>query len=72
VGLKRKGGERKTEWKVVLENVKKGSVAPLELSDGVIKQVKAMAKGVEENKWGNSGFDGRSQWKRWKVWGRRR
>jgi hypothetical protein len=41
--LKRKDAERKTEWRVT-EDMEEGSVAPLELSDGVIEQVKAMVK----------------------------
>jgi hypothetical protein len=44
VGLKRKGEERKMEWKVVTENMEEGSVASLELSDGVMEQVEVMAK----------------------------
>jgi uncharacterized membrane protein len=44
VGLKRKGTERKTEWRVAMEDAKEGLMAPLELSDGVMEQVEAMAK----------------------------
>jgi hypothetical protein len=44
VGLKWIGSERKVEWKIYTEEAKDGLVAPLELSDGVMEQVEAMAK----------------------------
>jgi hypothetical protein len=44
VGLKRKGTERKAERKTMMEEVEDRSVAPLELSDGVMEQVEAIAK----------------------------
>jgi hypothetical protein len=44
VGLKRKGTERKTEWRVVMEDMEEGSMALLELSDGVMEQVEVMEK----------------------------
>jgi hypothetical protein len=45
VGLKRKMSEKKEgKRRMLLERMKEGSVAPLELSDGVMEQVKAMAK----------------------------
>jgi cobalamin biosynthesis protein CobT len=45
VGLKRKLSEKKKGKKrMMLEGLQEGSVAPLELSDGVIEQVEAMAK----------------------------
>jgi hypothetical protein len=45
VGLKWKMSEKKEEKRRMLsEGVEEGSVAPLELSDGVMEQVEAMAK----------------------------
>jgi hypothetical protein len=44
VGLKRKGGERKAEQKVMIEDVEEGSVVSLELSDGVMEKVEIIAK----------------------------
>jgi hypothetical protein len=45
VGLKRKTSEKKEGKKrMMLEGLEEGSVAPLELSDGVMEQVEAMAK----------------------------
>jgi hypothetical protein len=44
VSLKRKGGERKAEQKVIMEDVEEESVVSLELSDGVMEQVEIMAK----------------------------
>jgi hypothetical protein len=45
VGLRRKLSEKKEGKKrMVSEGLEEGSVAPLELSDGVIEQVEAMAK----------------------------
>jgi hypothetical protein len=45
VGLRRKTSEKKEGKKrMVLEGLEEGSVAPLELSDGVMEQVEAMAK----------------------------
>jgi hypothetical protein len=45
VGLKRKMSEKKEgKRRLLLEGLEKGSVAPLELSDGVMEQVEAMAK----------------------------
>jgi hypothetical protein len=44
VGLKRKGGERKAEQKVIMEDVEEGLVVSLELSDGVMEQVEIIAK----------------------------
>jgi hypothetical protein len=45
VGLRRKLSEKKEEKKrMVSEGLEEGSVAPLELSDGVMEQVEAMAK----------------------------
>jgi hypothetical protein len=45
VGLKRKLSEKKEGKKrMMLEGLEEGSVAPLELSDGVMEQVEAMAK----------------------------
>jgi hypothetical protein len=44
VGLKRKDTEKKTERKTMMEEVEDGSVAPLELSNGVMEQVEGMAK----------------------------
>jgi hypothetical protein len=41
--LKRKGSEKRAEQRVT-EEVDEGLIAPLELSDGVIEQVEAMAK----------------------------
>jgi hypothetical protein len=47
VGLRQKTWEKKEEKKrVMLEGLEEGSVAPLEFSDGVMEQVKAMAKGL--------------------------
>jgi hypothetical protein len=44
VGLKRKTSEKKEDKKRMLsEGLEEGSVAPLELSDGVMEQVEAMA-----------------------------
>jgi hypothetical protein len=45
VGLKRKISEKKEgKRRLLLEGLEEGSVAPLELSDGVMEQVEAMAK----------------------------
>jgi hypothetical protein len=45
VGLKRKTPEKKEGKKRLMsEGLEEGSVAPLELSDGVMEQVEAMAK----------------------------
>jgi hypothetical protein len=45
VGLKQKISEKKEGKKRMMsEGLEEGSVAPLELSDGVMEQVKAMAK----------------------------
>jgi hypothetical protein len=45
VGLKRKTSEKKEGKKRLMsEGLEEGSVAPLELSDGVMEQVEAMAK----------------------------
>jgi hypothetical protein len=45
VGLRRKISEKKEGKKrMVSEGLEEGSVAPLELSDGVMEQVEAMAK----------------------------
>jgi hypothetical protein len=45
VGLKRKTSEKKKgKRRLLSEGLEEGSVAPLELSDGVIEQVEAMAK----------------------------
>jgi hypothetical protein len=45
VGLKRKILEKKEgKRRLFLEGLEEGSVAPLELSDGVMEQVEAMAK----------------------------
>jgi hypothetical protein len=45
VGLKRKTSEKKEGKKRMMsEGLEEGSVAPLELSDGVMEQVEAMAK----------------------------
>jgi hypothetical protein len=45
VGLKRKTSEKKEGKKRMMsEGLEEGSVAPLELSDGVMEQVKAMVK----------------------------
>jgi hypothetical protein len=45
VGLKRKLSEKKEGKKRMMsEGLEEGSVAPLELSDGVMEQVEAMAK----------------------------
>jgi hypothetical protein len=43
VGLKRKGSEKRAERRVT-EDVDKGPIAPLELSDRVMEQVEVMAK----------------------------
>jgi hypothetical protein len=43
VGLKRKGSEKRVEWRV-MEDADEGPIAPLKLSDRVMEQVKAMAK----------------------------
>jgi hypothetical protein len=43
VGSKRKGAEKKAERKVT-EDVEEGSIAPLQLLDGVMEQVEVMAK----------------------------
>jgi hypothetical protein len=45
VGLRRKASEKKEGKKrMVSEGLEEGSVAPLELSDGVMEQIEAMAK----------------------------
>jgi hypothetical protein len=45
VGLRRKASEKKEGKKRMMsEGLEEGSVAPLELSDGVMEQVEAMAK----------------------------
>jgi hypothetical protein len=45
VGLKRKTSEKKEgKRRLLSEGLEEGSVAPLELSDGVMEQVEAMAK----------------------------
>jgi hypothetical protein len=45
VGLKRKMSEKKEgKRRLLSEGLEEGSVAPLELSDGVMEQVEAMAK----------------------------
>jgi hypothetical protein len=44
VGLKRKILEKEGKRRMMLEGVEKGSVVLLELSDGVMEQVEAMAK----------------------------
>jgi hypothetical protein len=51
VGLKRKGAERKVEQRVVMEDVEKGLMAPLEVSDEVMEQVEAMAKELRKRIW---------------------
>jgi hypothetical protein len=43
VGLKRKGSEKRAEWRVT-EDVDERPIAPLELSDRVMEQVEAMAR----------------------------
>jgi hypothetical protein len=43
VGLKRKGSEKRVEWRA-MEEVDEELIALLELSDGVMEQVEAMAK----------------------------
>jgi hypothetical protein len=48
VGIKKKDGERKTEWRMVLEGAEEGSVAPLELSDRVMEQVEVMVKELKK------------------------
>jgi hypothetical protein len=42
--LKRKGTEKKMEWRVATEDAEEELMAPLELLDGVMEQVEAMAK----------------------------
>jgi hypothetical protein len=44
VGLKQKISEKKEGKKRMMSELEEGSVAPLELSDGVMEQVEAMAK----------------------------
>jgi hypothetical protein len=44
VGLKRKTSEKEGKKRMLSEGLEEGSVAPLELSDGVMEQVEAMAK----------------------------
>jgi hypothetical protein len=47
VGLKRKGTERKIEWRVI-KDTEEGPVALLELSNRVMEQVEAMAKELKK------------------------
>jgi hypothetical protein len=57
VGLKRKGSEKRVEQRA-MEDVDEGLIAPLELSNGVMEQVEAMAKELRR------GFGtGRRNWK---------